>query len=160
MLLLWGRGLGQMQVMQVTYGLATSTEVAYFTYIYATVSGEEDSSLRVMIMRIPRRAVPEGDQPDPGCAAAGQVPVRCPGPAPRLSTGVVTGCHENITIIISRSNQVCSYRDLNYISLAMVTAATAVSFLLPPVPSTIYFHSGPERGVDIRVDLYQEDLYQ
>ena len=25
------------QVMQVTYGVATSTEVAYFTYIYAKV---------------------------------------------------------------------------------------------------------------------------
>ena len=28
------------QVMQVAYGLATSTEVAYFTYIYAKISGE------------------------------------------------------------------------------------------------------------------------
>ena len=48
MLLLWGRGLGQMQVMQVTYGLATSTEVAYFTYIYATVSGEEDATFIII----------------------------------------------------------------------------------------------------------------
>ena len=61
----------------------------------------------------------------------------------------VTRCHENITIIMSRSNQVCSYRDLNYISLAMVTAATMVSFLLPPVSSTIYFHTGEQSGVDI-----------
>jgi len=38
-LLLWGKGLLAMQVMQVTYGVATSTEVAYFTYIYAKVSG-------------------------------------------------------------------------------------------------------------------------
>ena len=37
--------------------------------------------------------------------------------------------------------QVCDYRQLNYISLGMVTAATAVSFLLPPVTSTIYFHN-------------------
>ena len=29
-----------MQFMQVAYGLATSTEVAYFTYIYAKVPGE------------------------------------------------------------------------------------------------------------------------
>ena len=29
-----------MQFMQVSYGIATSTEVAYFTYIYAKVSGE------------------------------------------------------------------------------------------------------------------------
>ena len=39
-LLLWGNGLTAMQGMQVSYGLATSTEVAYFTYIYASVSGD------------------------------------------------------------------------------------------------------------------------
>ena len=55
-LLLWGNGLAAMQTMQVmtttttmmmmmmtmqvSYGLATSTEVAYFTYIYASVSGD------------------------------------------------------------------------------------------------------------------------
>ena len=38
-LLLWGRGVGQMQLMETVYGLATSTEVAYFTYIYASVAG-------------------------------------------------------------------------------------------------------------------------
>ena len=37
--------------------------------------------------------------------------------------------------------QVYDYRQLNYISLGMVTAATVVSFLLPPVTSTIYFHN-------------------
>ena len=37
--------------------------------------------------------------------------------------------------------QVCDYRQLNYISLGMVTAATAVSLFLPPVTSTIYFHN-------------------
>ena len=50
-LLLWGHGLAQMQVkmlplsdfsqvMQLAYGIATSTEVAYFTYIYAKISGQ------------------------------------------------------------------------------------------------------------------------
>ncbi|XP_068239536.1 thiamine transporter 1 [Palaemon carinicauda] len=39
-LLLWARGVGWMQFMQFTYGVATSTEVAYFTYIYAKVSSE------------------------------------------------------------------------------------------------------------------------
>jgi len=39
-LLLWGHGLSAMQFMQVSYGIATSTEVAYFTYIYAQVPGE------------------------------------------------------------------------------------------------------------------------
>ena len=36
-LLLWGSGVAWMQAMQVAYGLATSTEVAYYTYIYAKV---------------------------------------------------------------------------------------------------------------------------
>jgi len=39
-LLLYGHGLRLMQFMQVVYGVATSTEVAYFTYIYAKVPGE------------------------------------------------------------------------------------------------------------------------
>ena len=36
-LLIWGHGVPQMQAMQFTYGIATSTEVAYYTYIYAKV---------------------------------------------------------------------------------------------------------------------------
>ena len=37
--------------------------------------------------------------------------------------------------------------ELNYISLAMVTVATLLSFLLPPVTNTVYFHTGePETG--------------
>ena len=36
-LLLWGNGIGQMQLMQFTYGIATSTEVAYYSYIYSQV---------------------------------------------------------------------------------------------------------------------------
>ncbi|KAF0295654.1 Thiamine transporter 2 [Amphibalanus amphitrite] len=40
-LLIWGRGVVQMQLMEFMYGIATSTEVAYLTYIYARV----DSSL-------------------------------------------------------------------------------------------------------------------
>ena len=36
-LLLWGRGVGAMQLMECFYGVATSTEVAYYTYIYSQV---------------------------------------------------------------------------------------------------------------------------
>ncbi len=36
-LLLWTAGVPAMQAMQVSYGVATATEVAYFTYIYAKV---------------------------------------------------------------------------------------------------------------------------
>ena len=36
-LLLWAKGIAAMQVMEFSYGLVTSTEVAYYTYIYAKV---------------------------------------------------------------------------------------------------------------------------
>ena len=36
--------------------------------------------------------------------------------------------------------------ELNYISLAMVTVATLLSFLLPPVTNTVYFHTGEPEG--------------
>lgn len=39
-LLLWARGVHWMQLMEFCYGIATSTEVAYYTYIYAKVSSE------------------------------------------------------------------------------------------------------------------------
>lgn len=37
-LLVWGTSLVAMQWMQVVYGVATATEIAYFSYIYAAVS--------------------------------------------------------------------------------------------------------------------------
>ena len=37
LLLLWGEGVTSMQIMQLFYGIAVSTEVAYYTYIYAKV---------------------------------------------------------------------------------------------------------------------------
>ncbi|MPC43054.1 Thiamine transporter 2 [Portunus trituberculatus] len=39
-LLLWARGVPAMQLMEFMYGVATSTEVAYYTYIYAKVAGK------------------------------------------------------------------------------------------------------------------------
>ena len=36
-LLLWGTSINSMQWMQVAYGVATATEIAYFSYIYAAV---------------------------------------------------------------------------------------------------------------------------
>ena len=38
LLLLWAKGVAWMQVMQIVYGIAISTEVSYYTYIYAKVS--------------------------------------------------------------------------------------------------------------------------
>ena len=40
-LLLWAEGVAAMQVMQFVYGVATSTEIAYYTYIYAKVPKED-----------------------------------------------------------------------------------------------------------------------
>ncbi len=37
-LLIWGTSVFAMQMMQVVYGVATATEIAYFSYIYAAVS--------------------------------------------------------------------------------------------------------------------------
>lgn len=39
-ILIWGHGIFIMQVMQITYGLATATEIAYYSYIYALVEKE------------------------------------------------------------------------------------------------------------------------
>ena len=36
-ILVWGDGIFIMQIMQVTYGLAMATEIAYYSYIYAMV---------------------------------------------------------------------------------------------------------------------------
>ena len=38
--------------------------------------------------------------------------------------------------------EVCDFRQLNYISLAMVSVASLISFFLPAVRNTIYFHTG------------------
>lgn len=40
-LLLWSHGLIPMQIMEFMYGIATSTEVAYYTYMYAKVPKEK-----------------------------------------------------------------------------------------------------------------------
>ena len=57
MLLLWGYGVGQMQLMQAIYGLATSTEVAYFTYIYASVTGNR--AIILMICQSSKFSIPQ-----------------------------------------------------------------------------------------------------
>ncbi len=39
-LLIWGSGVLAMQFMEIAYGVATGTEVAYYSYIYALVPTE------------------------------------------------------------------------------------------------------------------------
>ncbi|VDM78781.1 unnamed protein product [Strongylus vulgaris] len=40
-LLVWGQGVLQMQIMQISFGLASASEIAYFSYIYAVVDEKE-----------------------------------------------------------------------------------------------------------------------
>lgn len=53
-LLIWGTSLQSMQLMQIFYGLATATEVAYYSYIYAVVSREHypfvNSAVRAIVL--------------------------------------------------------------------------------------------------------------
>ena len=112
-LLLWGHGLTAMQLMQVSYGVATSTEVAYFTYIYANVSGEWYQQ----VTSFTRAALLLG----------------------RFLSGALS---QSLICL-----ELCDFRSLNYISLSMVSCATVISFLLPPVKNTIYFHSGDKSDI-------------
>ena len=41
------------------------------------------------------------------------------------------------------------YRQLNFVSLSSVSAATVVAFALPPIEETVYFHRG--RGLELEV---------
>ena len=91
----------------MAYGVATSTEVAYFTYIYARVPAEHYQA----VTSFTRAALLFG----------------------RFLSGVLSQVliGFNLTGVL----------ELNYISLAMVTVATLLSFLLPPVTNTLYFHT-------------------
>jgi thiamine transporter 2/3 len=44
-LLIWGRSVPEMQLMQVVYGMGTASEIAYYTYIYAKVTNSFRRSL-------------------------------------------------------------------------------------------------------------------
>jgi len=111
-LLLWGKGLLAMQFMQVAYGIATSTEVAYFTYIYAKVSGHYYQQ----VTSFTRTALLLG----------------------RFLSGLLS------QVLISSG--AATLRDLNYISLSMVSFAALISLLLPSVTTTVYFHRNIDEG--------------
>ena len=115
-LLTWARGLFAMQMMQVAYGVATSTEVAYFTYIYARVPGEQYQK----VTSFTRAALLFG----------------------RFLSGVLS------QVLVGFG--LTEVLELNYISLAMVSMATLVSFLLPSVTNTIYFHRDTSGVSDVQ----------
>ena len=108
--------------MQFTYGIATSTEVAYYTYIYAKVPKSDYQQ----VTSFTRVAILLG----------------------RFVSGIssqllVSGYKVGLPSL--------DYRQLNYISLVSVSLATLVSFLLPNVKRTLYFH---------RSDPSQEHIIQ
>eukprot|EP00094_Tigriopus_californicus_P005323 TCALIF_05132-PA protein Name:"Similar to folt-1 Folate transporter 1 (Caenorhabditis elegans)" AED:0.03 eAED:0.07 QI:0/0/0/1/0.5/0.33/3/0/244 len=120
-LLLYGKGVPTMQVrlpsraltkifsfqlMQFVYGVATSTEVAYYSYIYTKVNQQHFQAVTSWT----RVAL--------------------------LLGRFLSGCLAQILT----SSGLCDYRGLNFVSLASVSLATVVSFFLPKVTKTIYFH--------------------
>lgn len=105
-LLLWGRGVTQMQLMQFTYGVSSSTEIAYYTYVYAKVSG----TYYQQVTALTRSSL--------------------------LLGRFLSGSLSQILLCLN----LMDFRQLNYFSLAMVSVATAVSFFLPRVSTTVYFH--------------------
>ena len=111
-LLLWAEGVAWMQVMQFSYGVATSMEIAYYTYIYAKVPKED----YLMVSSLTRSAVLTG----------------------KFLTGALAQ--------LLTSLDLCDYRELNYISLACVSMAFVLSWFLPPVKTSVYFHKGEKTG--------------
>ena len=97
--------------MQFTYGIATSTEVAYYTYIYAKVPNEYYQK----VTSFTRVAI--------------------------LLGRFVSGVSSQILVSGTRIGlPSLDYRQLNFISLTSVSLATVVSFFLPKVNRTLYFH--------------------
>ena len=113
-LLLWAEGVAWMQVMQFSYGVATSMEIAYYTYIYAKVPKED----YLLVSSLTRGAVLIG----------------------KFLTGALAQ--------LLTSLELCDYKALNYISLACVSIALALSFFLPKLKTSVYFHKGKKSGED------------
>ena len=105
-LLLWAEGVAWMQATQFVYGMATSTEVAYYTYIYAKVPKDD----YLLVSSLTRVAL--------------------------LLGKFVTGSLSQLL----NSLELCDYRELNYISLTSVSIAFLLSWFLPNVKTSVYFH--------------------
>ena len=115
--------------MQFTYGIATSTEVAYYTYIYAKVPKANYQK----VTSFTRVAI--------------------------LLGRFVSGISSQILVSGSKIGlPSLDYRQLNFISLGSVSLATVVSFLLPNVTRTLYFHrSDPSKEQIVQPLANQQD---
>ena len=136
--------------MQVAYGIATSTEVAYFTYIYAKISGEhyrlvcKSGDYEKLAKMRPGYKLDKGLPPSWSISLRHNFASACLHVLDRLQVVVVVVVVVvNIVVVDVVAVVVVDlhgFRGLNYVSLAMVSCATCVSFFLPSVQSAIYFH--------------------
>ena len=147
--------------MQVAYGIATSTEVAYFTYIYAKISGEHyrlvciSGDYEKLAKMRPGYKLDKGLSPSWSISLWHNFASACLHVLDRLQ--VVDNVVVDDVVAVVVVNVVVAdvvvfvvdvvivvdlhgFRGLNYVSLAMVSCATCVSFFLPSVQSAIYFH--------------------
>ena len=103
-LLIWGTTVFSMQWMQVVYGVATATEIAYFSYIYAAVSKIHFKKVTSYV-----RAV-------------------------RLTGQSMAGILGQIIVSTNKHHSDAEiYLWLNYIAFASVTLACVIAILLPNV---------------------------
>ena len=143
--------------MQVAYGIATSTEVAYFTYIYAKISGEhyrlvcKSGDYEKLAKMRPGYKLDKGVSPSWSISLWHNFASACLHVLDRLQVIVVVDdvvavdVVDVVVVVVVDVGIVAvdllGLRGLNYVSLAMVSCATCVSFFLPSVRSAIYFHS-------------------
>ena len=143
--------------MQVAYGIATSTEVAYFTYIYAKISGEhyrlvcKSGDYEKLSKMRPGYKLDKGLSPSWSISLWHNFASACLHVLDRLQVIVVVDdvvavdVVDVVVVVVVDVGIVAvdllGLRGLNYVSLAMVSCATCVSFFLPSVQSAIYFHS-------------------
>ena len=140
--------------MQVAYGIATSTEVAYFTYIYAKISGEhyrlvcKSGVCEKLAKMRPGYKLDKGLSPSWSISLWHNFASACLHVLDRLQVVVVV-VYDVVFVVVVNVVVVDvvivvvdlhGFRGLNYVSLAMVSCATCVSFFLPSVQSAIYFH--------------------
>ena len=143
----------------MAYGIATSTEVAYFTYIYAKISGEhyrlvcKSGVCEKLAKMRPGYKLDKGLSPSWSISLWHNFASACLHVLDRLQVifvvddvvdVVVVDVVDVVVVVVDVGIVVVDLlglRGLNYVSLAMVSCATCVSFFLPSVRSAIYFHS-------------------
>eukprot|EP00094_Tigriopus_californicus_P013880 TCALIF_13435-PA protein Name:"Similar to SLC19A2 Thiamine transporter 1 (Homo sapiens)" AED:0.06 eAED:0.08 QI:5/0/0/1/0.33/0.5/4/0/369 len=132
-LLLWAEGVVAMQVMQFIYGMATASEVAYYTYIYAKVPKTDymrvSSLTRFSILMGKFVSGLLSQLLDTFDVRAAAVPYIRMG---KFVSGLLSQLLDTFDVV--------DYRELNYISLGGVSTAFILCIFLPSIKTSIYFH--------------------